>query len=285
MSRSSACTSRSAGCSSATVNLPERFAAYIARSARLSSSCRRSGRRSRDAATPMLAWTRSVRSTSDDRLGAARRGCRRRAPAASPSSSMQHAELVAAEPGHACRRCGRVALSRSATATQQCVAGVVAEGVVDRLEVVEVEKQHGQRAERAAVQLERVAEPVGEQRPVGQPGQRVVEGAGAAARPAAAGCARRAAVVEHQQVLPGEQGGDSTAATSTVIGSASGASAATTTTPTPMTDQHVREPEVDGEDDAGDSVWASDCPRVEERGEADQQEGGDPGDVDRVAGA
>ena len=52
----------------------------------------------------------------------------------------------------------------------------MAEAVVDRLEVVEVDEQDGQPA--AAPRCgsdERVLEAVDEQRPVGEPGQRVVE--------------------------------------------------------------------------------------------------------------
>jgi hypothetical protein len=51
---------------------------------------------------------------------------------------------------------------------------VVAEGVVDLLEAVEVDQQHGQqrvRPERA----DRVADPLVEQRPVGEPGEAVVQ--------------------------------------------------------------------------------------------------------------
>ena len=58
---------------------------------------------------------------------------------------------------------------------EQRVAGRVAEAVVDRLEVVEVDEQHG---ELAAVALEpgrRVVDAVAEQRLVGETGQRVVE--------------------------------------------------------------------------------------------------------------
>ena len=66
-------------------------------------------------------------------------------------------------------------MSRSLTMLEQRVAGRVAEAVVHRLEVVEVDEQH---RELPAVALEpggRVVDPVAEQRLVGEPGQRVVE--------------------------------------------------------------------------------------------------------------
>ena len=58
---------------------------------------------------------------------------------------------------------------------QQVVAGVVAEGVVDRLEAVEVEEQDGAVAVRAG---EGGLDALDERRAVGQPGQRVGERAG-----------------------------------------------------------------------------------------------------------
>ena len=59
---------------------------------------------------------------------------------------------------------------------QQPVAGVVTVGVVDRLEVVEVEEQHRDRGLAAVRALERVREPVREQRAVGKLGEAVVKG-------------------------------------------------------------------------------------------------------------
>ena len=50
----------------------------------------------------------------------------------------------------------------------------MAEAVVDHLEVVEVEEQH-RRVALQRVVGERAAEPVDEEQPVGQPGQRVVD--------------------------------------------------------------------------------------------------------------
>ena len=88
----------------------------------------------------------------------------------------QDRELVAAEPRERCpRRAARLG-RRSRDRAQQLVAGRVAEAVVDRLEVVEVDEQHRELVARgAAVARERLLEAVLEQRPVGEPGQRVVE--------------------------------------------------------------------------------------------------------------
>ncbi len=58
---------------------------------------------------------------------------------------------------------------------QQLVAGVVTHGVVDHLEVVEVDEQHADDAALAPGPGHRTADPLLEQHPVGQAGQRVVE--------------------------------------------------------------------------------------------------------------
>ena len=60
--------------------------------------------------------------------------------------------------------------------TQQRVAGVVPERVVDDLEPVDVDEQHRQRSRRPVAPLGRLGQPVGEQRAVGQVGHGVVEG-------------------------------------------------------------------------------------------------------------
>ena len=77
--------------------------------------------------------------------------------------------------GPRCRSGGRVASSRSATSLQHRVAGGVAEAVVDRLEVVEVDEHHADRCPLAAGAGQRVLDAVGEQRAVGEAGERVVE--------------------------------------------------------------------------------------------------------------
>ena len=66
--------------------------------------------------------------------------------------------------------------SRRADLAQQRVAGVVAERVVDVLEVIEVEQQQPDLVAGAARAGERGVEPVVEQRPVGQAGEAVVVG-------------------------------------------------------------------------------------------------------------
>ena len=83
-------------------------------------------------------------------------------------------ELVAAQPR------GRVggpqaALQPLADRHEQLVAGGVAQAVVHRLEVVEVDEQHRHRRTLARRSGQGVLDPVAEQRLVGQVGQRVVE--------------------------------------------------------------------------------------------------------------
>jgi hypothetical protein len=84
----------------------------------------------------------------------------------------QHAELVAAEAGRGVGR-AQAALEAPGRGHQQLVAGGVAEAVVDVLEVVQVDEQHGQVARPGAGQG--VLDPLGEQGAVGQAGQPVVE--------------------------------------------------------------------------------------------------------------
>ena len=85
----------------------------------------------------------------------------------------EHGELVAAEArdhvllAHGAHEPGR-------DAAQQLVADRVAERVVDALEVVEVDEHHGDLVR--AARLERLAHALGEQRAVGEPGQRIVVG-------------------------------------------------------------------------------------------------------------
>ena len=61
----------------------------------------------------------------------------------------------------------------SACPFEQLVAGRVAESVIDQLEIVEIQDQHGYRAAVAGAGPESVVEPVGEQRPVPEPGERI----------------------------------------------------------------------------------------------------------------
>ncbi|GFN07389.1 hypothetical protein Smic_59450 [Streptomyces microflavus] len=59
---------------------------------------------------------------------------------------------------------------------EQLVARLVADGVVDRLEAVEVDEEHGGARVAGPAAGERLADPGGEQGPVGQVGERVVLG-------------------------------------------------------------------------------------------------------------
>ncbi len=65
---------------------------------------------------------------------------------------------------------------RSAASDQQLVALAVPEAVVDLLEVVEVEEEHGDRVPLPLRELEGVIHAIAEQRAVGEAGERVVEG-------------------------------------------------------------------------------------------------------------
>ena len=67
------------------------------------------------------------------------------------------------------------AVSRGPRASSTLVARGVAEGVVDRLEAVEVEHEHGDVDALALPAGQRVSEAVERERAVGQPGERVVQ--------------------------------------------------------------------------------------------------------------
>jgi hypothetical protein len=84
----------------------------------------------------------------------------------------QH-EVVAADPGRGVARTQRADDAHGQRA-QRGVAGAPAQGVVDQLEVVDVERHHPYR-QRAGVR-DGAPEAVGEQRAVGQAGQRIVVG-------------------------------------------------------------------------------------------------------------
>ena len=86
----------------------------------------------------------------------------------------QHRELVAAQPR------GRVARAQDARETrgdraQELVAGGMPEGVVDRLEAIEVEEQDGDGRRMPAQPRQRLPEAVEEQRSIRQPRQVVVQ--------------------------------------------------------------------------------------------------------------
>ena len=86
----------------------------------------------------------------------------------------QHGELVAAEAGHGVAGAGGGA-EAFGDSHEQAVAGRMPEAVVDRLEVVEVQEQHGDRIGAPVAAVHGMGEPVQEQRPVGQAGEGVVE--------------------------------------------------------------------------------------------------------------
>ena len=87
----------------------------------------------------------------------------------------EHDELVSAEAGDGVARSHRGG-EPLGHQDQQPVALVVAEAVVDDLELVDVDEQDGQGAALAVEASQRQGEPVDQQDPVGQAGQRVVEG-------------------------------------------------------------------------------------------------------------
>ena len=86
----------------------------------------------------------------------------------------QHHELVAPDAGEGVAGAddGGEALRHLA---EHRVARGAPQGVVDGGEAVEVDEQHADRLQRPAADGERVGEPVEQQRPVGQPGELVVE--------------------------------------------------------------------------------------------------------------
>ncbi len=89
----------------------------------------------------------------------------------------QGGELVAAEPGDGVPAADG-ALEPAGGLDQQLVADLVAGGVVDRLEAVQVEEEHGDPGARLVLRASGCQggpQPLGEQRPVGQVGERIVE--------------------------------------------------------------------------------------------------------------
>jgi hypothetical protein len=83
-------------------------------------------------------------------------------------------ELVAAEPGYHVAAADAL-LEPAGDRDEQLVAGVMADAVVHHLEVVEVDEEHGKELGRVAPgALNGLAQPLREEGPVGQPGERVV---------------------------------------------------------------------------------------------------------------
>ena len=86
----------------------------------------------------------------------------------------QHGELVAAEAGDHVVRAQHGAQAR-ADRPQQLVAGVVAERVVEHLQVVDVEEEQGEAAALGVGARDRLAEALHQQRAVREAGERVVQ--------------------------------------------------------------------------------------------------------------
>jgi hypothetical protein len=86
----------------------------------------------------------------------------------------QDGELVPTQPGDRVARSGR-APQPFGHPDEQAVARRVAEAVIHGLEVVQVGQDHRHRPSVTAVELGGVLDPIGEQRPVGELGERVVE--------------------------------------------------------------------------------------------------------------
>ena len=122
----------------------------------------------------------------------------------------QDGELVPAEAGHgvAPPQGARQALS---DADQELITGRVPEAVVDDLEVVQVEEDQRDRAQVTGVQLQGVSEPVGEQGPVGQPREGIVEGKVAQLGLALGELPGQRGVLAEGQVLPEQHQADDAA--------------------------------------------------------------------------
>lgn len=87
----------------------------------------------------------------------------------------QGRELVAAEPGRGVAVPDR-RLEAVGGLDEQFVTGLVADGVVDGLEAVEVDEEHGRAPVGGATAGQGLLDALGEQRAVGQVGERVVLG-------------------------------------------------------------------------------------------------------------
>ena len=154
--------------------MPSRLAMYIAASAsRISSSASRAGRRLEHRDADAAAQTSSLCVDAhrlgerlEDPLGGVGGLLAPRRPRAGRRTRRRRSAP----------RCRRADAARRAAGDldEHLVAGRVAEAVVDGLEVVEVEEEHRQAAPLAPARATRGA-PLGEQRAVGEAGDRVVE--------------------------------------------------------------------------------------------------------------
>ena len=127
-------------------------------------------------AMPTLAVTKTSRPSTSK--GACRAATSRSAVStalATPASFLdEDGELVASEPCHRVAR--RQCIPQTgADATQESVTRDMTKAVVHGLEVVEVEEQHRHSARALLADVERMLDAVREQRPVREPGERVVE--------------------------------------------------------------------------------------------------------------
>ena len=147
--------------------------------------------RSRSASTtPMLA--RRTISWPSITSGRASSSAIRRPMVSAPRSpsTPSHRTVNSSPPSRATVSCGRTAARiRTARLAQHVVARAVAEAVVEALEAVEVDEQHGDAALSVATPLERVLEAVVEHRPVRQAREVVVDVPGGRAEPRCA-CGR-----------------------------------------------------------------------------------------------
>ena len=100
----------------------------------------------------------------------------RSADTALVTSGAQHDELVAAVAHDRVAFAPTAPRRRSATADHQLVADLVAVGVVDLLEAVEVDEEDPDATVDPADRLEHVVEALAQEPPVGQAGEAVVEG-------------------------------------------------------------------------------------------------------------
>ena len=125
----------------------------------------------------MLAWTFTERSlTHSGGLRSARiaLGCQARGLGVIGFLE-EDGELVAAETGSGVTRPQRTH-QPSGHRHQELVAGAVPKTVIDQLEIVEVQEQDSQRRQGPSSASQGMFEAVPEQGPVGQPGERIVEG-------------------------------------------------------------------------------------------------------------
>ena len=95
--------------------------------------------------------------------------------AAAGQFGQDHRELVTAHAGHRVR-CAHTGLNAPPSFYQQHVAAVMAQGVVDLFEVVQVDEQDGQLLLVTFAALDLLLQPVAHHPAVGQAGERVIEG-------------------------------------------------------------------------------------------------------------